>query len=290
MFLQLEDIAVIPTQLNPALNHVECIVEEKPSDFELHRVKKIFPHICWAFWFFSLIAGYFVTVVFVQLFQERKKDVVVKGTLTFSLVVFYVGFIFGILVIAYDGRKEGYKWVYPFIHLLSMIFTYMPFGYVYCRVSLEHKNQHLKWKLAHVYPSSFVMIHSILWMMVGMITEPHWAIPVVASHAAAVFLFCLLLGFYHSPDRDWDKRDKTNLGLLLILSMSVISLTFFYFLVGSLFFNDESISSVIPFLLIVILGLLYKHFKRSSQEPGKESRNLLSNDVNANDGNVSLNS
>ena len=226
--LQLEDIAVIPTQLNPALNHVECIVEEKPSDFELHRVKKIFPHICWAFWFFSLIAGYFVTVVFVQLFQERKKDIVVKEILILSLTVFCVGFLFGILVIVYDSRKGGYKWVYPSIHLLSMIFTYM-LGYVYCRVSLEHQNQHLKWKLAHVYPSSFVMIHSILWMMVGMITEPHWAIPVVTSHAAAVCLFCLLLGFCHSPDRDWDIRDKTNLALLIILLMSVISVQFGFF-------------------------------------------------------------
>ena len=84
---------------------------------------------------------------------------------------------------------------FPFIYFSSMELIYI-LSYFFCRVSLEHKNQHLKWKLAHEYPSSFVMIHSILLMMVGMITEPYWAIPVVISHVGAV---CLLLGFYYSP-------------------------------------------------------------------------------------------
>lgn len=288
LFLQLEDIAVIPAQLNPALNHVECVMEEKPPGFELQRAKKTFPHVCWAFWFFSIIAGYFATVLFIQLFQEQKKNVVVKGTLTFSLTVFYVGLLFGILAIVYSTRKGGRKMVYPFIYLSSMGLTYI-LGYVYCVNSLENQNQPLKRKLAHVYPSSFVMIHSILWMMVGMITEPFWAIPVVTSHAAAVCLFYLLLGFYHTPDRDWDNRDIINFTLLFILLMSVISVKFLLFLVGSHFFNEGLISSVIPGVLIVILGLWCKHFKHSSQEPARKSLSLLSVDgVNANNGEPSL--
>ena len=116
------------------LNHVECVVEGKPRGFELQRVKKTFPRICWAFWFFSMIAGYFAIVMFIQLFQERKKDFVVKGTLTSSLIVFYVGFLFSKLAIVYSTRTEGYKMLYPFIYLSSMGLSYI-LGYVYCRVS-----------------------------------------------------------------------------------------------------------------------------------------------------------
>ena len=264
LFLQLEDIAVIPAQLNPALNHVECVMEEKPPGFELQRAKKIFPHVCWAFWFFSVIAGYFATVLFIQLFREKKKkDVVVSSTLTFSVTLLCVGLLFGILAIVYSTRKGGYEMVYPFIYLSSMGLTYI-LGYVYCCVSLEEKKK--RWKLAHVYPSSFVMIHSILWMMVGMITEPYWAIPVVTLHAAAVFLFYLLLGFYYS-DRDWDIRDKINLTLLFILLMSIISVQVLFFLVVSHFFREGLIFSAIPSVLIIILGFWCKNFTHSSQEP-----------------------
>lgn len=165
LFLQLEDIAVIPAQLNPALNHVECVMEEKPPGFELQRAKKIFPYVCWAFWFFSIIAGYFATVLFIQLFEEKnkekkeKKDVVVSSTLTFSVTLLCVGLLFGIIAIVYSTRKGGYKMVYPFIYLSSMGLTYI-LGYVYCYVTVEEKKE--SWKLAHVYSSSFVMIHSIL--------------------------------------------------------------------------------------------------------------------------------
>ena len=257
LFLQLEDIAVIPAQLNPSLNHVECVMEEKPTGFELQRAKKIFPHVCWAFWFFSIIAGYFATVLFIQLFQEKKNDVVVSSTLTFSVTLFYVGLLFGIIAIVYSTRKGGYKMVYPFIYLSSMGLTYI-LGYVYCYVTVEEKKE--SWKLAHVYSSSFVMIHSILWMMVGMITEPYWAIPVVTLHAAAVCLFYLLLGFCYSPDREWDTRDIINLTLLFILLMSIISVQVLFFLVVSHFFKEGLIFSAIPSVLIIILGFWCKNF------------------------------
>ena len=260
LFLQLEDIAIIPAQLNPALNHVECIVEEKLPGFELQRLKKTFPHICWAFLVFSLTAGYFVTVAFVQLLQERKTDVVVKGTLAFSYIVVYLGFFLSILAIVYGTRRGGYQMLYPSIHLYFIGLTLI-LGYFYCRVSLEYKNQHLRIKLAHMYPGSFVMIHSILWMMVGMITEPYWAIPLVTSQAAGVRLSYLLLDFSYSPDRDWDIRDKTNLTLLFILSMSVLSVQFFFLSVGS--HNKGLISCVIPVVFIVISTYRCKLFNSS---------------------------
>ena len=270
LFLQLEDIAVIPAQLNPALNHVECVVEEKHPGFGLQRVKKTLPYICWAFWLFSITAGYFATVVFIQLFQERERDVV-KTLLAFSYFVSFVGFVCGIIAIFNGTPMKGYQMVYPSIYLSSVVLTYI-LGYVYYLVSFVHINRHWKRMLAHVYPSSFVMIHSILWMIVGTITEPYWAISVVTSQAVAVRLLYLLLGFFYSPARNWDIRDKINFTLLLILSMSLISVQFFYFLVSS--HNEGLTFIVIPFVLIVIFPYCHsfrsKRFDSSKSQKGEE--------------------
>ena len=268
LFLQLEDIAGIPAQLNPAVNHVKCVVEDKPLGFELQRVEKTFPYICWAVWFFSILAGYFTTAAFIQRFQERQKDVVVKVTIVFSIFFLGAG-VFSWIVMSILGMlSEGYKMVYPNIYLFSMVLTYT-LSYVYCLLYLKHINRRLQLRLACVYPGSFVMIHSILWMIVGMITEPYWAISVVTSYAAAACLFYLLLGFINSPERDWDIRDKINFTLLFILISSVMSVQFFYFLVGR-HSKQGLISSVIPSALIVIFTFRCGRFNSSKSQKGND--------------------
>ena len=277
-FLQLEDIAVRPAQLNPALNHVECVVKEtEPPNFELPGVTKIFPHICWVFYFLPIAAGYFVNVVVVHLCEERKDDVVVKGTLTFTLALVIVGAASGSFAIFYGVLAGGYKMVYPIIYVSSIILICI-LGHFYRLVTVQKKNLKFMSRQTSVYLGSFVMIHSILWMLVGMITEPYWAIPVVTSLAAAVCFSYPLLGFCHSSDRTWDFRDVLNTILLCLLFRLVISVQLLFFFIGGPFFYVEIISGVISGVLIVIVGLWYKHFKHSSEEPGKESGGLLSDD------------
>ena len=234
----------LPAQLNPALNNVERVVEEtEPPNFELPGVKKIFPHICWVFCFLSIIVGCFVTVVVIQLFVEREDDVVVQGTLTFSFALVFVGAASGSTAIVYSLRAGGYEVVYPIIYVFSMVVTCI-LGLLYCQVTSQQEIMNFTSRRTSVYPGSFVMIHSVLWMTVGMITEPYWAIPVVSSLAAAVCLFYFLLGFCHSPDRNWDIRDKINSALLFLFFMSVISVQLLFFFIGGPFFNEEIISLV----------------------------------------------
>ena len=275
-FLQLEDIAVHPFHLDPSLNIAECVVKEtEPPNFELPGVTKIFPHICWVFISLSLVAGYFVNAVVVQLCEERKDDVVTKGTLAFLLSLVIVGAVSGSIAIVYSLPAGGYKILYPIIYV-SCIIIICILGYVYCRVTLKNKNPKFMSLQTSVYPGSFVMIHTILWMLVGMITEPYWAIPVVTSLAAIVCFSYALLGFCFSSDRTWDLRDKFNTILLWLLFMLVLFAQLLLFLIGRPFFDVEIISSVISGVLIVIVGLWYKHFKHSSEEPGEESGGMLS--------------
>lgn len=263
--LQLEDIAISPPQFNPSLNHVECVVEEGSSD-RFDSVKKTFPQICWIFWLFSLIGSYFISILCIQLFNENydnSDDVVVKATLFFLLVAFCLGLISAITAICYSA--EGNQVVYPLVYLFSIILVFLR-GFFYCRSNLKPDAQ-VNPRTPHslspyaVDPGCFIVVHYVLWMMIGMITEPFWAIPVVTSCAAVIILFYLSAFFYLSTDRQWDSRDKVNLAMLVFAVLSTISVQFSFFLVGSHFFNEGLVSSIIPSVLVVILSVWFKFFK-----------------------------
>jgi len=75
---QLEDIAIIPLQLNPSLNNVECVVESGYIHI-FKDVKKAFPHICWLFWIFSgieVIVFGVLCVTFIKHNLENNREVV----------------------------------------------------------------------------------------------------------------------------------------------------------------------------------------------------------------------
>ena len=223
LFLQLKDIAVIPAQLNPVLNQVEFLWKKPP----LHRAAKSQKDI--PSYLLGILVSlhncriFFYSFVYSAVPRTKKRCC---GERNINIFNYCLLCRIDMFTIVYSTLTGGYKMLYPFIYLFSMKLTYV-LGYFFCRVSLEHKNQHLKRKLAHEYPSSFEMI---LWMMAGMITESYWAIPVVTSHVAAVCLFHPLLGFYYSPERNWDIIDQIKLTLLSILLRSVISLQFFFLL------------------------------------------------------------
>ena len=205
-----------------------------------------------------------MTIVCTQLFNDKssEKDVVVKATLLFLFFVCFAGIISAITAICYS--MEEYKMAYPFVYLFTIGIAFV----------LGYSIPNWKRKTAHVYPGSFVVIHSILWMMVGMITEPFWAIPVVTSCALVIFLFYLLACFSLSSDRNWDTRDIFNFVLLVVLIMSTISVQFSLFVVGSHFFNDGLVSSVIPAVLLVMLSVWCKVCQNKIYDDPKSSSSL----------------
>ena len=245
---------------------MEYVVKDS-SNNRFESVKKTFPQICWIFWLFSLIGSYFVNVLCIQLFDENYdngKDAVVKATFFFLFVVFCLGVFSAITAICYS--TEGIQVVYPLIYLFSIALVFLR-GVFYCRTNLKD-DALVSPSTPHtlspytVDPGCFIVVHYVLWMMVGMIrTEPFWAIPVVTSCAAVIFLFYISAFFYLSADRQWDVRDKVHLTVLAFAVLSTISVQFSFFIVGSHFFNEGLVSSIIPSVLVVILSLWCKFFK-----------------------------
>ena len=263
--MQLEDIAISPAHFNPSLNNVECVVQDGSND-RFESVKKIFPQMCWVFLLFSSIGSYFLNMLCIQLFNENynnRDDVVVKATLFFLFVVFCLGATFAIIAACYSSEKN--QVIYPLAYLFSIALIFLR-GFFYCRANLKPDAQ-VNRKTPHslspytVDPGCFIVVHYVLWMMIGVITEPFWAVPIVTSCAAIIFLFYLSAFFFLSTDRKWDTRDKVNLAVLIFAILSTISVQFSFFVVGSHFFNEGLVSSIIPSVLVVILSIWCKFFK-----------------------------
>ena len=239
---------------------------EEGSKDKFESVKKAFPQMCWIFWLFSLIGSYFINMICIQLFNEtynNNSDVVVKATLFFLIVVFCLGVISAITALSYSA--QGSQVVYPLVYVFSIVLVFLR-GFMYCRINLKTDalvNPRTLQNISPyaVDPGCFIVVHYVLWMMIGMITEPFWALPVVTSCAVVIFLFYVSAFFYLSADRHWDTRDKVNLAVLVFAVLSTISVQFSFFLVGSHFFNEGLVSSIIPSVLVVILSVWCKFFK-----------------------------
>ena len=232
--------------------------------------------MCWVYLLFSLFGGYFITMIFIQIYEEMEnsnngKTVFVKATLYILFIVFCSGVIFSITAICYSA--EGNQVAYPSVYLFSITLIFL--RGVFCP-SLNTKG--LK-KIIFCYtvdPGCFIVVHYLLWMITGAITEPFWAIPIVTSCATITFLFYFLASFCFSPDRTWGWTDKQNLTILVLAVLSIICVQFSYFVAGSHFFNEGLVSSIIPSVLFVILGAWFKFFKDCNSPP----KTLKSTDKN----------
>ena len=116
-------------------------------------------------------------------------------------------------------------------------------------------------------------------MIIGTITEPFWAIPLVTSCAAVILLFYLSALFYFSTDRQSDATDIVNFTMLVLAVFSTICVQYSFFIVGSHFFHGGLVSSIIPSLLTIILSVWLTFFKDFNQA----SSNAADDDINDSD-------
>ena len=203
--------------------------------------------MCWVYWLFSLFGGYFITMIFIQLHREimnknnNDKITFVKATLYFLFLVFCLGVISSITAICYSA--EGNQVAYPLVYLFSITLTFLR-GVLCPNIHIE-KLKETRFRYT-VDPRCFVVVHYLLWMIIGAITEPFWAIPIVTSCATLTFLFYFLAFFCFSSYRNWKSgRDIENLIILVLTIFSIICVQFSYFVAGSHFFNEGLVSSII---------------------------------------------
>ena len=262
-------MVIDPSKFNPSLNRVECVVEAS-SRHNFRNVEKAFPQICWLILCSSLIGSNLISMLFLQYCKERyqgdhEQSAKVKSALLFVFVLFWLGVVEAIVAAVYSTQLQV---LYPLIYLF-FIFLVCLRRFLYC-LNGGHIHRHnctISWKfekgdeaepawgfLCTAYPGCFIAVHHTLWVMIGIITEPFWALPILTTIVMLAFLFYVLSSFFFSYAK-WDKWQAINFALLVVVGMSIMLVQFSFFLIGQQFFDESLISGAIQSALVVIISI-----------------------------------
>ena len=279
-------MVIDPSKFNPSLNRVECVVEAS-SRHNFRNVEKAFPQICWLILCSSLIGSNFISTLFLRYCKKHyqgnpESRSKVKSALFVIFVLFWLGTAVAFLAAFYSIQLQI---LYPLMYLFFIFFVCVRrFLYCLCRGHID-SDIHGKtwWKfgktgeaepvkgfLCTVYPGCFIAVHHTLWVMIGIITEPFWALPIITALVMIAFLFYVLSSLFFSL-KTWDRWQTINFALLVAVGMSVILVQFSFFIIGQQFFDESLISGAIQSALVVIISIWLKSFKQGENNASGRS-------------------
>lgn len=230
-----------------------------------------------------MIGSNFISALFLRYCKNQdNQSGNVKSALLLIFVLFWLGIVVAILAAIYSIQLQIF---YPLIYL-SFIFLVCLRRFLYClsRRHIERDNDcKISWKfkengeaepvrgsLCTVYPGCFIAVHHTLWIMIGIITEPFWALPIITSIVMLAFLFYVLSSLFFSF-REWHRWEIINFALLVAVAMSVMLVQFSFFLIGQQFFDESLISSATQSTLVVIISIWLKTSKQGKNNKDKEA-------------------
>ena len=253
-------MAIRPTAPDPSKNTVECVTtgHEKAS---FTGIKIMLRGVCWIIVIVAFVMEYLDRA------QEGKKqkeeEKAVKNAAVFLL--YTVGIVGGILVAVIiimivstkvsDGYFIDYCFCCVFCPLLFILVVWRIISFCCCG------NKPEKYRTAYVivYPSLFIGFHHLLWVLLGMITEPFWAFPIFVAISSVLFALFYLVYELNSVNIS-DSRLKYFIMSLSLAAFLVFS--FFIFIlvvVGQAFFSESLIAGVVQTLLILIITWWFRY-------------------------------
>ena len=123
------------------------------------------------------------------------------------------------------------------------------------------------WQNVIVHPSLFIAFHHLLWVLLGIITEPFWAIPVLVAVSSVLFvLYFLVYEYYLGMDGKFTYTKELwffvscFLGFLLLILILVV--------VGQAFFSDSLIANVAQSIMMLLLpyGVSLLHLENRNKQ------------------------
>ena len=124
-----------------------------------------------------------------------------------------------------------------------------------------------------VYPAVYIACHHVLWIVLGVVTEPFWALTIMVNTVSCSFVaFWLVDSYYRTcfvePAEDRLKRHSFQAIAMSILFWVVFALfNFMIMLVGEGLLNHSVLANIVQSTLTVILAAWYKHTKVDSSVP-----------------------
>ena len=271
-----------PDISDPRLNTAECLTagHGKAPGGTFSGVKKcILHHACWFILGISLVSSTIASQWLILKMKDWHKGRI-AGTVLMSIFVLIAGLALICHVLHVSSGNDTYAWVI----LASLIFILFR-RVVYCCVIRKGEENFRRdltsghdeitstniFSCTTLYPAVFIVCHHLLWIMLGVITEPFWAftILVAAVSVFGVFFFLveeLYLVWENCPGaRDCPDRQalfESCMATLLILgaALSLFGLIFVVFTVAQPFLSEDVIYNIVKSGLTVagpvIIGFL----------------------------------
>ena len=238
----MQDIAISPNIPDPSLNTVECVTVGHRKAPPFPDWKNLLHGVCWCTLCISLVFSQVASQwLIVQLrewktkinsirveAEKRKNDSQVAAVMLLSLVVFVSGL--SLICYAWDRTCTSQKYTWVFFICVMVVFARRVIWCLWriydsdnincnnlCCLSLTkgHENDPSTNAISFftLYPAIFMACHHLLWILLGVITEPFWGVSVLVAvisvFAVLVFLFDDFYEYYLSHEcscRPWCER------------------------------------------------------------------------------------
>ena len=316
----MQDLAVSPLVFDPSRNTVECVIPDHEKAPHFPGLKKLLHSLCWIFLYISLVMSTFSSQWVIKKLRTWNKEKIWNKTATVmisSVFIFFGGLIVNIWALV--KTKDCYVGVFLGCTLIVLfrrvtwcayindlnICAYLKSTYRDLTNGHGYLTSKNLYSCVFLYPAIFMACHHLLWILLGIITEPFWGftilVAVIAVCSIFFFLFTELYDVcYPKHDEESERynvgqprydeapsadQDKFVIIMSCILTFAVlsafVSLLLVFFEVAQVFLSESLISTLVQAILTIVVtawfgflrvkgGVHEKVAKQNNRSEGRE--------------------
>lgn len=230
----LQDIAVIPLVSDPRLNTVECVIPGHGKAPQFSGVKQLLHGVCWSFLAISLAMSTFSSqwIILKLKSWDGKKNCQSKiaAVMLLSLLLSVGGLGISLTNICLEHDN-----IYICVFFGSIWFVLLR-RMVWCLYLRRWKwfsignltEGHGKMPTENpfsgvvLYPAVFIAYHHLLWILLGIITEPHWGFTVLVAVVALYIMFFFSFSELYCVSSENSSSEKGQKSFICVMSFCLI--------------------------------------------------------------------
>ena len=250
-------------------------------------LKQLFHGVCWSILCISLFVGQLASqwlIVELRNWKEAQKnnrdgtpvnDSKVATVLFLSLIVF----ILGVCLICYALVSQHDVYTFTFFAFVILVLLRRAIWCIHKRPTMgtfdwsltkgnEKKTSTNIISCFILYPAVFMACHHLLWILLGIITEPFWGISVLAAVLSVSAVFCFLFHDFHTnfPSVECDRKYLIALFLDLGGFVAFLLLIVVLLVVGQSFLSESLVTTLVQNVLVVFATLPFRYLKLTSED------------------------
>ena len=313
----MQDIAVNPLVFDPSRNTVECVIPGHEKAPPLPGLKKLLHTLCWSLLYISLVMGTFTSQWVIKKLRAWNKEEIwnkerswKKTSAMMILSVFLFFGSLGINIYTLIETRDLYVGVFlgfTFLVLLRRVVwctwihkdcNYNGNGNCNCNCNCNiseclkefslcvtqghgHLTSRNFFSFVFLYPAIFMACHHLLWILLGVITEPFWGFTILVAviSVCTIFFFLVseLFDVLPAPQNSDPAQDDQPSGdqkkvfiMSFILSFAVLSafvlLLLVLFAVAQVFLSESLVATLVQNALTIFVAVWFRYlgFKKDN--------------------------